>query len=209
MYKPAEFKVDPFTLDLIKPEAIYYTEKELTPNNFYNFLIRNMPDFTRPIHSILQFQELRDGILNLDINKVIIISNKQNVTPEFKAIASEYRDRILIGFAPVDALEVHSEFADFVTKKPEVIVYKSFESDSNKTLEIGERIMLNETGITVPLLKAFLEQYALKERKQSLLPRKRNPYIELFTYSQFNKDILENEKSCIVFFTESPFPIEK
>jgi hypothetical protein len=98
-----------------------------------------MPDYTQPIESIIELERFLDSMYNIDINKVIILGTKKGVNNEFKAISSEYRDRLMIGFAPSTAEEVHSQF-DFVTTKPEVIVYKSYDPETNTTLQTGQRI---------------------------------------------------------------------
>jgi hypothetical protein len=64
---------------------------------------------------------------NADINKVVIISNKGKVIPEFKAIASHYKDRLQFGFVSSESKEVQSLFPQ-LTKRPDLIMYKSYDA---------------------------------------------------------------------------------
>lgn len=108
LYKPPQHRVDPLTLSELKPELIHYTERELTPSNFYNYIIKNLPDYTTRIDNIMLLERFRDGMVNYDMNKVLILSNRRKVNEEYKAISSEFRDRLLVGFVPEDAHEVHA-----------------------------------------------------------------------------------------------------
>ena len=78
----------------------------------------------------------RDAAKNININKVLILSNKNRIADEFKAISSEYRDRLMIGFVPLDAKEVHDAIPD-ATHRPEVIVLKSYDVEEGKIMDIG------------------------------------------------------------------------
>jgi hypothetical protein len=65
-------------------------------------------------------------MFNININKVVILSGKKEPSPEILAIASEFRDRLLVAFVPYEAKEVRAEFPN-VTKTTDVIVYKSYD----------------------------------------------------------------------------------
>jgi hypothetical protein len=45
-------------------------------------------------------------MVNMDINKVLILSDKLHVSDDFKALSNEFRDRLLIGYVPYNAIEV-------------------------------------------------------------------------------------------------------
>lgn len=134
LYKPAQYRVDPESYDIMTPELIHYTDNELSPTIFYNYLIKNMPDYTQNIESIMQFEQFTDSLYNIDINKVLILSNKKTITEDFKAISSEYRDRLLFGFVPSTVQEVESFFGEAVVIKPEVIVFMSYDPETNATM---------------------------------------------------------------------------
>lgn len=112
-----------------------------------------MPDYLKPIQTMPSLNEFINH--DLSINKVLIVSGKKNSTPEFKAIASEFKDKILFAFADSDAVDLHAELK--VARKPEVIVYRTYDVDLNQVAEQVSRTDFNETYISVPLLKAFLE----------------------------------------------------
>jgi hypothetical protein len=47
-------------MDEMKPEVIHYLETELTANNFYNFMVKNMPDYTRPVRTRADLDRFRE-----------------------------------------------------------------------------------------------------------------------------------------------------
>ena len=54
LMKPPSTRVDPSTLEPNKPENIPYNQTELTPTNFYNFVVNNMPDITTLVETVKQ-----------------------------------------------------------------------------------------------------------------------------------------------------------
>ncbi len=114
-------------MDEMKPEVIHYLETELTANNFYNFMVKNMPDYTRPLRTRADLDHFREENVNIDVNKVLILSNKKQPLNEFKAISSEFRDRLVFGFVSSDAVEVQAEFEREIAVKPELVIYQSFD----------------------------------------------------------------------------------
>lgn len=104
----------------------------------------------------MQYEQFTESMYNMDMNKVLILSSKRNISEDFKAISSEYRDRLLFGFVPSNVHEVHSVFDEAVATKPEVIVYMSYDPQTNSTLQTGKRIQLNETHFSYAAMKEFL-----------------------------------------------------
>lgn len=106
LLKPPANRVDPISLEKVIPESIPYNSTELSPTMFYNYIVNNLPDFTVKLNTVRQHNHFKEDVENADINKVLIISNKDKVIPEFKAIASHYKDRLLFGFVSSESKEV-------------------------------------------------------------------------------------------------------
>ncbi len=139
-----------------------------------------MPDYLINIGNQLQFEQLRDGVPIRDINKVIILGNKEKPMPEFLALSAEFRDRLLIGYVPKSAEEVFPEFPD-VTKYPDVFVFQSYDNEAEKIMEGGQMHQLGDQKyMTFKLLKRFVERFALKKPRNRIQPRKLTPFIEIY-----------------------------
>lgn len=95
-----------------------------------------------------------------------------------------------------------------IKKRPDLLVYQSFDIETNQPLELGKQILFNES-IQFPIMLQFLDTYALPQKRAGLVPRKTTPYLEVFTETQFMHDVLQNEKAVVVFFTTSRNLIEK
>ena len=92
-------------------------------------------------------------MIHADINKVLIISNKNRPSAEIKAIAQEFKDKLLFGFVPEDAKEVQALLPQ-INKRPEIIVYKSYDPENQQILTMGEMQLFNES-LTFPIMKEF------------------------------------------------------
>lgn len=151
LLKPPAMKVDPISLEKINPESIPYNTTELSPTMFYNYIVNNIPDFTIKLNTVSQHNHFKEDVENADINKVLIISNKNKVIPEFKAIASHYKDRLLFGFVSSESKEVQELFPK-LSKRPDLILYKSYDAENDQLMNLGEQILFNES-ISIPIMK--------------------------------------------------------
>ncbi len=82
-------------------------------------------------------------MLNQDINKVVIINTKKT-KPEIQAITAHYKGRLLFGVVDPDAHEILSELS-MIKKRPDLLVYQSFDIETNQPLEMGRQILFNES----------------------------------------------------------------
>jgi hypothetical protein len=77
-------------------------------------------------------------MVNADINKVLILLSRTKVMPEIKAVTAHFRGRLLFAILPPDAHEVHASLASVVRKKPDLLVYQSFDVEQNQGLQLGK-----------------------------------------------------------------------
>lgn len=61
-----------------------------------------MPDFTHTVTSKYDYDTLIKNPKDLDINKVILFTKKSKVTPVFKALSAEFRDKIRFNLIHID-----------------------------------------------------------------------------------------------------------
>lgn len=111
LIKPPNNRININSLDIEPNTVVPYSDNELTANSFYKFIVENMPDYLINIGNNLQLEQLRDGVPIRDINKVVILGNKEKPLPEFLALAAEFRDRLMIGYVPKSSEEVYEEFS--------------------------------------------------------------------------------------------------
>jgi len=151
---PAEW-VDPVSLEKRGPESIPYNDTEISATSIFKYIKNNLPDYTQKIETVGQHNEFKESMLHADINKVLFISNKERPSMEMKAIAQEYKDRLMFGFVPESATQVQEIFKE-VNKRPEIILYKSYDSENDQILNMGEMHLFNES-LTYPIMKEFLD----------------------------------------------------
>lgn len=128
--------MDPISLDVTKPTTLPYNDTELTPTSFYNYIVRNIPDFTNRVENDQALIDFRDIWNHIDINKVVILSNRHQITPEFKAISCAFKERLVFAYVPFGTQLDTKEF-EGVTRSPEIVILKSYDPETNTTLKVG------------------------------------------------------------------------
>lgn len=83
---PAEW-VNPITLEKRVPESIPYNNTEVSSTTLYKYIKNNLPDLTQRIETEGQHDNFKESMIQADINKVLIISNKNKPSMEIKGIA--------------------------------------------------------------------------------------------------------------------------
>jgi hypothetical protein len=86
-----------------------------------------MPDFTHMISSKFDYDTLIKNPKDLDINKVILFSKKAKVTPVFKALSAEFRDKIRFNLIHIDEKKQKDDITKIqesydVTKLPAIVI---------------------------------------------------------------------------------------
>jgi hypothetical protein len=75
---------------------------------------------------------------------VLLFSKKSKTPAVYKAISAYYRDRIRFGFVSSDTQEVLAQFPEIPSEGatfPQVIVVKSYETDTQSVLESPQRVL--------------------------------------------------------------------
>ena len=99
-----------------------------------------MPDFTHKITSVYEYDQLIQNENDLDINKVILFSNKENVPNAFKALSAEFRDKIRFNIIQTKDKKATDELFPvferyFISKFPSIIIEQSYNAQEDKLLE--------------------------------------------------------------------------
>jgi len=79
-------KVNPYTKEEMPLETIPYNDREVTNKKVYNYILGNIPDFTYTIDSLNKFHSFNDTN-DIDINKVILLSDKKKTPSLLKALS--------------------------------------------------------------------------------------------------------------------------
>jgi hypothetical protein len=106
-----------------------------------------------------------------------------------------------------------------VTEYPSILVFKTFDTTTNQTLEVAPILKYDKKEYKLDELKTYLSQFARAEKieapfkesekkeegeelKQTSRKQKK-PYAELYTDRHFNTHIADNERAALVFFITS------
>jgi len=71
-----------------------YQQGGIDKKMFTNWLKAFMPDFTHKINSDRDYENLVKNENEKDINKVLLFTRKEKVTPVMRAVASEFRNKL-------------------------------------------------------------------------------------------------------------------
>jgi len=103
--KPPQYKINPYTKEEMQIEEMnfprkewflwiinFFLAKELSEKDFSNFLLGNMQDFTHKLtaETVLNFKNQQF------LNKIILFTEKKKTPPMFKALSSNFKDRLLV-----------------------------------------------------------------------------------------------------------------
>eukprot|EP00347_Sterkiella_histriomuscorum_P011459 403372372 len=230
LMKPPELKLNPYTKQPMKMESIPFNEREVTLQKVKSFILSNLPDYSTKIETIAQLEAFADNKDDLEVNKVILFSNKTKTPPIYKALTTYFRDRVRFAFVQAENKDIVALYKEdgIGEKFPSILVLKSFDIDANSTIDKIEKILYKKKDIKFEELKDFFNQYARYGKKEALESAKQSssssssseeesetktsskkdrrakkPYAELYDYRQFNSKILEQEKAALVFYITS------
>jgi hypothetical protein len=154
---------------------------------------------------------------------VILFSKKAKTPPVYKVLTAWFRDRFRFGFVSAEAAQdVVNRYG--ITEFPSILVLKSFDIESNQTIEEVEQIKYSKKEYKIDELKEFLNPLALNGKKD--LPKsaskskasneegsddssssnsaekakRKKPYADIYNDRHFNTHIGDNEKAALVFF---------
>lgn len=112
-------------------EAIPYRESEVTYKKIYNYILANLPDFSVNIDSVKKLDDFNSKD-DKDINKVILFSKKAKTPAIFKALTSEFKNKLRFGFISQEREDLVSKYG--IKSFPTIIVLKSYDPLTKEVL---------------------------------------------------------------------------
>mmetsp|Transcript_3358 Transcript_3358/g.5611 ORF Transcript_3358/g.5611 Transcript_3358/m.5611 type:complete len:136 (-) Transcript_3358:1630-2037(-) len=131
-----EVKKNPYTGEPMKMEAVGFPNGSVDKKGFRKWLVDFMPNFTLKIQSKRDYELLVRNPLEKDINKVLLFTKKEKVTPVFRALVSHFRDQLRFFVVPLpeknpskdnEQLKEHYK----VEKLPALVVDQTFDALNN------------------------------------------------------------------------------
>ena len=127
-----------------------------------------MSDFTTKIYGKSDFELFVQNEKDKDINKVLLFTKKDKVTPVFKALSAEFRDRLRFTVIPLpenkesaDNLALKTEYN--VTELPTLIVQQTYQVKDKVVLDEPKRVQYTSQTYKVPELSRFLKVFARED----------------------------------------------
>jgi hypothetical protein len=94
LYRQPELKKNPYTGDTMQPEAKQFPNSQINPGIFKKWIKDFIPDYSIKITSRKQFDTFVNSESDKDINKVLLFTKKDKLTPAFMSAIAEVRDRV-------------------------------------------------------------------------------------------------------------------
>jgi hypothetical protein len=121
----------------MKKELKQYTQGGIDTRLFKKWISDNLSDFTSKIYTKKDYDLLIQNPKDKDINKVILFTKKENLTPTVKALAAEFRDRIRFTIISIpEAGKVNPELVTLqeeyeVTDLPKLILEETWDVEKD------------------------------------------------------------------------------
>lgn len=134
---------------------IPWTEKEMTENTIYNYVVSNIPNKALKIDINTSYGFFESNTMN----KIILFTDKASPTLLFKGLTNYFYDKIAFGYIKIDQEELIKKFN--VKKFPTLILYKVI--DRSRLLDEPE--IITYEGLTkAEKLVEFIEPHTLPEK---------------------------------------------
>jgi hypothetical protein len=99
------------------------------------------------------------------VNRVLLFSKKSKIPPIYKVLSSEFREKLRFGFIEAEkSEELIRQFKDQVTEYPSILVFKTFDTTTNQTLEVAPILKYDKKEYKLDELKTYLSQFARAEK---------------------------------------------
>lgn len=166
---------------------------------------------------------------DLDINKVILFSNKENVTPAFKALAAEFRDKIRFNIIQAKDQKAKDELFPvferyFISKFPTIVIEQSYNAQEDKLLDeidMGKwdryDTGINKLSEMIKLVQKYarkiqkeetedseaskLDQEEAEQAKRNDPRGKKSADHVTVNATNFKTEILDSNDACLVYYT--------
>lgn len=155
VYEPPTFKYNPYTKQMSNHTRKIYSNREVGENLLYNFVTQNIPS-----RAIKLTRENFDAFAkNMDMNKVILFTDKPKTPLLYRGISNFYYDQILFGEVSKDEHALIQKFK--VTSFPTLLVYQTHEEE----IPLSEPYVEKFGGkIIAQNIAQFLQPYVLKQK---------------------------------------------
>jgi hypothetical protein len=155
LYKPPEYRVNPYTQQRVPHEEHVYDKKEVSESSIYNFLTGHILNKSIKLNS----ENIESFLANPHYNKVLLFTDKTQTPLLFRGISSFYYDRLLFGEIEKDQIALLKRFK--IKAFPTLLVYVTQEDD----MELDEpRVIQHTDNIAGRNIVVFINPYALPEK---------------------------------------------
>ncbi len=155
VYKPPEYRVNPYTQQRVPHEEIVYAQKEVSEASIYNFLTGHILNKSIKVNS----ENIESFLANRLFNKVLLFTDKTQTPLLYRGLSSFYYDRLLFGEIEKDQIDLLKRFK--VKTFPTLLMYVTQEDD----IELDEpRVVQYKDMIAGRNIVVFVNEYALKQK---------------------------------------------
>lgn len=155
VYKPPEYRVNPYTQQRVPHEEIVYDKKEVSEASIYNFVTSQILNKSIKLNS----ENIESFLANPLFNKVILFTDKTQTPLLYRGLSSFYYDRLLFGEIEKDQIDLLKRFQ--IKIFPTLLLYVTQEDE----MELDEpKIIKYSDMIAGRNIVVFVNEYALKEK---------------------------------------------
>ena len=130
----------------------------MSAQSIRNFIANNMLNQAQNINSNKDFKRFND---KLDVNAFFLFSEKKKVPPMFKALSTQFKDKIKFAFIQESNVPKAEDEFD-VEDYPSLILVQDFDKEGNRI----ERNVMRYTGEQeFEPLKEFLSEFVIEGKK--------------------------------------------
>lgn len=166
VYSPPPYKYNPYTKEMLKHTKYIYNKQEVGENLIYNFITQHIPARVTK----LEAANFENFASNMDLNKVILFTDKEKTPLLFRGLSNYFYDKLLFGEVGKDETALLKKFK--VKLYPTLIVYQTHEDG----VQLDEaNIEIFDQAINAASLVNFLEKFALPERLSDIKKQTKDP----------------------------------
>lgn len=212
LFVTPENRFDAATKTIKRHYDITYSSDDFSDVAIFNFIAGHMTSKAIKLDDYTIKPFLDSDLMT----KVILFTDKEQPGLIFKGLSANFYDQLLFGIVNKEENEIVNKFK--VTKFPTLLVYKNF--DLQKLMEEPEINVYEGNHLNVERIKAFLQKYALPEKKYISVKRgvpeesgediARNvefPEINPANYEEYFRKYNANNKIMVLFNTKNKLKV--
>jgi hypothetical protein len=156
LLSPPKLKFNPYTGKENSYTEKKYTEREVTPKILYNFITDGITDYSVSLHN----DNIDDFLNNVEMNKMILFTDKDKTPLLYRGLSGEFYDRIKFGIVKKDQKDILARFR--INQFPTLLMYNVVDEG---LILYEHSIDIYSGEITGPNLSNALTFNAIKEKK--------------------------------------------